>query len=269
LTPFIFPDTVVWSIIHEKQGFWEVYMSLRGLCAVVLAGAAGFVVTGCFVESVDTRSPGSGTEIVKPVRDGDIEVGVCRYAIGKGCFDGHIMNRKVFYIDGQEFFNADDLAPRFAELISIKSEEFQLVEGEKFTLNLLSKVDNTGFIEDFEFDLTGDNAFARRGKVLKNGNFSINDVPQGFYELRVQKPIKFSVTGKVQTLAVDPVLLDTEPTYKVEEITRNYCATLYQDTTIEVVKGKRTQETFNSYKLHVTDNECVTGGNQTAISLRK
>ena len=241
---------------------------LRSLYAAVLAGTAGLMVTGCFVEPAEDRAPGSGTEIVKPVRDTE-ESGVCRYAIGKGCFDGHVMNRKEFFVDGQEFFNADDLAPRFAELISISSDELKLVEGEEFSLNLISKVDNDGFIEDFEYDLTGDNAFARRGKLLKNGNFSVNDVPQGFYDLRVQKPIKFSVTGNVQTLVTDPATPDAEPTIKVEEVTRNFCATLYQDTTIEVVKGKRAQESFNNYKLHVTDTECAAGGNQTAITLRK
>ncbi len=244
-------------------------MALRSLYAAVLAGAAGLMVTGCFVEPADSRAPGSGTDIAKPVRDADAEAGVCRYAIGKGCFDGHVMNRKEFFIDGQEFFNADDLAPRFAELISINSDELKLVEGEEFSITLLSKVDNDGFMEDFEYDITGENAFARRGKILKNGNFSVNDVPQGFYDLRVQKPIKFSVTGKVQTLVTNPDTPDAEPTVKIEDITRNFCATLYQDTSVEVIKGKRAQEALNNYKLHVTDTECAAGGNQTAISIRK
>ena len=242
-------------------------MALRGLFAAALAGMC---VTGCFVESSDTRAPGTGTDITKlGTRSADAEAGVCRFAIGSGCFDGHVLSRKEFYVDGREFFNADDFAPRFAELISVDSQELQLAEGEEFKIDLLSKIDGDGFVDEFEYDLTGDNAFARSGKVRRTGNFSVNEVPQGVYDLRIQKPIKFAVVGKVETLVTDPDNLDADPVVKIEEVTRNFCATLYQDSTIEVLKGKRAQETFNHYKLHVTDTQCAAGGNQTNISLRK
>lgn len=242
-------------------------MALRGLYAAVIAAV---FATGCFVDSAETRAPTAGTEITKiGKKEGDAEAGVCQFAIGKGCFEGHVLNRKEFYVEGQEFFNADDLAPRFAELIEIDQGDLKLAEGEAFTLTLLSKVDNDGFIDGFEFDLTGENAFARRGSVRRSGNFGINDIPQGIYDLRVQKPIKFSVSGKVETLVADPANPDGEPIVVVEEVVRQFCATLYQDSNIEVLKGNRAQETFNHYKLHVTDTECAAGGNQTRISLRK
>lgn len=242
-------------------------MALRGLYAAAIAGV---FVTGCFVDSAENRTPNAGNDIAKiGKKEADAEAGVCQFAIGKGCFEGHVLNRKAFYVEGQEFFNADDLAPRFAELISIEPGEFKLAEGEEFSLTLLSKIDNDGFIDGFEFDLTGENAFARRGSVRRSGNFGINDIPQGNYDLRVQKPIKFSVTGKVETQVPDPANPDADPKMVIEEVTRQYCATLYQDSSIEVLKGNRAQETFNHYKLHVTDTECEAGGNQTKISLRQ
>jgi hypothetical protein len=242
-------------------------MALRGLYA---AAFVGLLATGCFVESTDTRAPNGGTEIAKTGsgKTSDAEAGICRYAIGKGCFDGHVLNRKEFYVDGREFFNADDFAPRFGELISIDQGDLKLAEGETLQLTVHTKIDNDGFIDEFEYDLTGDNAFARRGSVRRTGNFSINDVPPGIYDLRVQKPIKFTVTGKVEKLTSDPANPDADPVRTVEEVSRNYCATLYQDTTVEVLKGQRAQETFSQYKLHVTDLECSAEGNQTRITLK-
>lgn len=241
-------------------------MALRGLYA---AAFTGLLATGCFVESTDTRAPNGGAEIARTGgKSSDVEAGVCRFAIGKGCFDGHVLSRKEFYVDGREFFNADDFSPRFGELVSIDHGELKLAEGEKFQLTVHTKIDNDGFIDEFEYDLTGDNAVARRGAVRRTGNFSINDLPPGIYDLRVQKPIKFTVSGKVEQQATDPANPDADPVRTVEEVSRKYCATLYQDTTIEVLKGQRAQETFTHYKLHVTDLECSADGNQTKISLK-
>lgn len=239
-------------------------MALRSLYA---AAISGLLLTGCFVESAETRAP---IPSAQGANKQESEAGVCRYTVGKGCFDGLILSRNVFRVDGREFFDADNFAPRFAELISIDQGDFKLAEGEKLQIVVQTKIDSEGFLDGFEYDLTGadGSAFVSRGAVRRTGGFSINNVPQGIYDLRIRKPIKFAVVGKVEVLTADTNNPDAEPVRTVKEVSRQYCATLYQDASIEILKGKREQESFNHYKLHVTDLECSTDGNQTRITLK-
>jgi hypothetical protein len=50
-------------------------------------------------------------------------------------------------------------------------------------------------------------------------------------------------------------------------VTKIYCATLYADSSIGVRGGQRLWETLADFRLHVTDDQCMNGGNQAVLNL--
>jgi len=110
----------------------------------------------------------------------------------------------------------------------------------------------------------------RSGKIPENGAFSVNDLMDGGgYELRIQRPIQFGIKERVQRVpvALDPSTMEGspsgsqgKPSHEVpsESLSAQkvYCATLYQDTVVEIRKGMRTYEQLNDFKLYFSDSEC-------------
>lgn len=233
--------------------------------AFIASAGIAALATGCYVETAEDRAPTPGGKS-EPTRDAG-DVGTCRYALGKGCFDGHVVAKQEFFVDGKQFFNADDLATRFHELVEVNAEGKALTAGQDFQLALTTPVDNNSFVSGFEYDLVGETT--RGGKMKTDGGFSLNDLPEGVYQLRVQRAVKFDVT-RDETLPAEPVARDGQPAPEPRKVSvvKSYCATLYADTSVEVRKGKRTAENFGDFKLHVTDNECAAGGNRTSLTLK-
>jgi hypothetical protein len=234
--------------------------------AFLMATAAAAGLSGCYVETLDDRPPGAPGEEVKG-NDEDRSAGDCRRALGKGCFDGHVVAKKEFFVEGTQYFNADDLAAHFENLVAITDEQgAALTAGKDYQLKLVTPVDNQSFAQGFEYYMTGDTA--RTGKMRATGDFSINDLAEGTYDLRVLKAIRFTVTREVTRPVPAPVdQPDAEPTTEVVKVTTPYCATLYADTVLEVRRGERAWATFGDFRLHATDKECSAQGNQTTISL--
>ncbi len=275
-------------------------MVSRSLFALAAVTA---LASGCYVDPAQDRAPQPGDTATSTHSEDSTPVGECNFAIGRGCFSGTVTSKKEFFVDGKSFFDADELAARFNELISVDSLGEQLQAGQGgYKLELLTPVDNTSFFSGFEYDLTGD--AKRAGKLRNDGNFNVNDLPQGTYDLRVMKSVKFKLTATVTKAATaadqpstpttgnttpttgnttpttgdtTPTTGDTTPTTgnttppttpTTVAVEKLFCGTLYADAVVEVIKGKKTPLlTLNDYRLHVTDNECAAGGNTTTLSL--
>jgi hypothetical protein len=261
-------------------------MSIR-LFGVLIAVL--FTTTGCYVEDFQERAENSSEAQPPSVsRPNGFE---CRMTLSKGCFDGHILSETAFFVEGKEFFNADDFASpdRFAELVTLQRDGASLVAGQDFGLKLVSALDRNNFAPGFEYFLKG--AGVRRGKVRADGNFAINDLSDGIYDLRVQKSIKFAVVEKLQTRAADETPSQPQPenpepaegsttgdqpaepaTPQVPAsdapvaLSKQFCATLYADLQLDIRRGQRSFESFDTYKMYVTDSECGATGAGTTLT---
>jgi hypothetical protein len=256
--------------------------------AIFATAAIGVLAAGCYLETADERAPDAGSNGTA-LRD---DVGQCQFKFGRGCFDGHVTARTAYFVDGKQYFNADDMAAHFADLVRINDADGNsLTAGREFSLALVSQVTNGSFESGFEYFLTGgqdgSGGIAKSGKVTTNGDFSINDLPEGVYDLRVERAVKFNVvmtpvaSAPVAQPSASPSPADGEhpdtganatagtdaPVKAPAPDVRPYCATLYTDVSIEIRRGKRVWNSFNDYKLHVTDRECEASPSGATVTI--
>lgn len=257
--------------------------------------ATVLLASGCYVDSApqDRATTGGNNTTIDTTRESD--AGLCRWTISKGCFDGYVIAQKDFSVDGKQFFNADDLSAHFAELVPVDGKDYSIV--------LATQLDNQSFVQGFEYVLKGE--LVRKDKIRTNGSFSINELPEGQYDLRVLRAVRFTVSHQVAKAETQPVAplqsvapatttssstptgtqasgpgatqtdapatapaVTVAPKVATETVAKVYCATIYADTTIDVRRGKRaTPETFTDFRLHVTDAECEAAGSSATIKL--
>ena len=259
-------------------------MALRTISAAILLASG---VSGCYVESVDEqRDSVGGRKINSDQREEAhtslTDLGQCRVTALKGCFDGHVISKKEFLVEGKAFFNADDLASRFAELITVERLGEQLRDGEDYRFELLTAMDNPSFLQGFEYYLSG--ATVRAGNVRSNGVFNINELSEGTYDLRLQKSLKFQVihtlaqpqaptedatpvSGNAEAGSTDTGAETTALIAEPQTVVKTYCATLYTDKTIDVRRGERVWEPFNEFRIHVIDRDCPASGSGRVVTL--
>ena len=260
--------------------------------------AAMVLVAGCYVEQTKEEAQDAQKRKKSAGEAGlglDQDAATCRFALGKGCFDGHAAAKTPFYIEGKQFFNADDLATRFKELLSIQADGKKLSEvKDGYELKLLTALDNNSFIQGFTYELFN-GPTPRTGNLRSDGNFSVDDLTPGTYDLRIGKSVKFTLTSLAEAASSDtgavaipltpaapapPNTPDapaqpTQPTTGQpntpaagsHSVTKVYCATVYADTSINVHPGQRLWYTLAEFRLHITDDQCMNGGNQTVINL--
>lgn len=248
-------------------------MKLRFTLLSLLAS----VQTSCFVDpSLDSekRFESKGDEISTQRGTSSVTTGqgLCQFSLGRGCFDGYIGFKKDFFVSGVSYFNADAFASQFAQLLKVKDRQGGvLAEGKDFKVEVLTPIDQNSFTSSFEYELIG--VMTRSGKVAGNGAFSVNDLMDGSgYELRVQRPIQFKIARLSQDKPSDPS--ETSVNKPLSENSDNidfseekiYCATLYQDSLIEIRKGLRTYERFNDFKIHFSEKECNARKSETVLS---
>jgi hypothetical protein len=237
-------------------------MGFRIVYGALLLAAS---VSGCYIDDMAHAPKAPRVSTTGLAMDDDPLT--CNFAAGKGCFDGFVGPKKQFYVDGKQFFNADDLATRFAELINVSSQGKAVAPGQGgYQLTLITPVDNASFMQGFDYDMGGPTH--RTGKLRTDGGFSVDDLHPGTYDLRISRGIKF-------TLATAPAKPDqpNQPNGPngpngpaAQPTTKTYCATLYFDTT-EIVRAQRAYDDFDNFKLYVTDNECAPSGDNTTLTL--
>jgi hypothetical protein len=211
--------------------------------------------SACYIESPQERatSPGnkmpSGEAGLTQVRDS------CELTLDRGCIEGQITPSPRLFVNGQEFFDAEDLANRFAELITVADQSTsKMLQENEYELEFLNPFSNKSFTDKFEVYLKGD--YAAVASLRQSGAFFFNRLPQGSYEVRAQRPIQFKLK---KALVTDPgeVNEDGDAEDVVESVERLYCATLYQDIAVDVYPAERSErQLFDQFSLYLTEAKC-------------
>ncbi len=207
--------------------------------------ALAIVLTGCYVEpSQEPQQPRVeviGKE-VKPKASTSVP-GECTYGPGRGCFDGFLSGRRAVAVSGRSFFNADDLAVRFKELVLTGAEHHgKEDEPDNTTVSLVTPLDQASFVTGFEFELSG--ATKRSGRVRANGILTLHDLAPGAYDLRLARTIRFT-TSFVRAPAAAPE-------------TKSHCAILFTDSLLEIQADQRSWESIGDFQLQMIGETCGT-----------
>lgn len=211
------------------------------------AVALVFMASGCYVEpaqeSPEKRIDTVGHATKKPKVD--YPAGECHFGEDRGCFDGFLSSRRSLKVAGKTFFNADDLAARFGELV-IKSQAHQDINDTSFqdSLRLDTPLDQGSFLAGFEFELNG--ATKRAGRLRPHGVLSLHDLAPGSYDLRLSRVIRY------QTLEVHEGQSRPE--------SQSACAILFADTVVEILPGQRAFENISDFELQIIGPTCGFGG---------
>jgi hypothetical protein len=218
--------------------------------AFIAACSIVFFANGCYVEEMPDRAPtppGGGTPLTLDAKDGkktkpEKQKGECFHDSETGCVEGHISSAMNFSVSGKSFFDADDLANRFHEIVEIRSTDGKvLTDGKDYELTLVSTFSNKNFAKDFQVFIKGERT--ESAEVRSSGKFFFNQLPEGEYDIRVQRPIKMLVKIKQ---------LEGEPIESVD------CATLYQDGSFDVVKDEKSDPmNFDDLSLYTTAAPCA------------
>ncbi len=185
----------------------------------------------------------------------------CRLNKRTGCFDGQVASAQNIQVKGKNFFDANALRLRFKELLNITDSEGQRLSEDSYELTYLAPFDNENFAAGMQAHLKG--PYAKSARVMRSGKFAFHELPQGEYDIRVQKSLPFTVS---QTLAATPNEDGTAGKPKVNS--KTYCATLYADSSVEVRSGQRAQsQVFDSFELYVLDRECNIDEEANGLSL--
>lgn len=206
------------------------------------------VIAGCYVDHPEDRDAiGSNQPQQRPAGASE-----CRFTASSGCFEGEIPAAPNLTVREKSFFDADDLRNRFKELIVVKPDSR---DGTTPDFALLSQIDNKSFARGFQIFVKGEDS--KSAAPLATGGFVLNKLPEGVYEVRVAKPVKFKLAEKpVDNPNTDPANPDpVGGNTTVRE--KTFCATLFAETTIEIRAGERTRFVFDEYDLYVTDNACA------------
>jgi len=214
------------------------------------------MMAGCYVDRGEDREEiGSN-----PPVGAKTPVGECRYTAATGCFEGEIPAAPNITVKEKNFFDANDLKVRFRELINVKIDSRDAGSAEPEFM-LLTQVDNRSFSKGFQIFVKGEDS--RAAEPLATGGFVLNKLPEGVYQVRVAKPVKFKLSQTVSQ--ADPATPDAPAQSVVKE--KTFCATLFAETAVEVRAGERTRYVFDDYDLHVTDHACAESQTATTLSL--
>lgn len=223
----------------------------------VLSLLGVLVLAGCYHEVIDER-------VAEPTKgDGgqfDLDAGDCRITTRTGCFEGQVPSAPEIRVKGKSFFDVDSLRIRFKELIAINDAEGKALKETDYELTFLSPFDNRNFASGMEVYLKGD--YAKSARVLRSGRFSVHELPQGEYEIRVQKMIPFQVT---HTVAGD--VREDGTVGEAKTTTKTYCATLYSESSVDVRQAERSRQVFDEYEIYLLDRECAQAQAATKLSL--
>ena len=217
----------------------------------------------------------------------------CKASSDKGCISGQVIVAPYIYLDGQKYFDAEDLGRLFTDMVMLRDKSGALADKSRYKIEISPTIDNEKFMEEFKVYAKGTRA--AWSNLSSKGVFVLGGLDAGNYDLRVQKSFTMKVTqleGAKQPLppvvaepkpttppvvteptttppvvkepaTSTPVALINEPSAAGDQ-TKIYCFTIYaQEDQMEIDAGKTSHKVFDHFKLHMIDKECSqesTGG---------
>jgi hypothetical protein len=214
----------------------------------LLAAVASMAfLQGCFV---DTSATGRTQETWADGTVANRNSGLnCKFDSFSGCLEAAIPAAPEVTVNGKAFFDANDLSLQFEEVLgdaAPKEQVDQLQAGGK--IELLTRIDNRAFHKGFQIYIKGE--AARSADALASGGFMLHRLPEGAYNVRVQKLIRYRIIPASASAEVSQTEL-------VPAADTQYCATLYAEATVEVRSGERLKYLFDDYELRVNKEGCA------------
>lgn len=202
----------------------------------------------------------------------DARAADCQKSVVTGCLQGQVPAAPNITVEGREFFDANDLAARFKELLPPLKDRNGVVPTEgHMQLKWLTRIDNDSFADGFHVYLKGPSA--QDQSVMRNGSFAIHRLQPGLYDARVQKEFKFYLIGNSQSEeSADPNTEISESNLKSEAIPNlndvrvAYCATFYAEESFEIRRGYRTGSViFDRFEVELS--ECGINSDEIKVQL--
>jgi hypothetical protein len=208
---------------------------IHRLASCIPVAAVALLLSSCFFDA------GSATRRTEDEykADADATGFQCRYSLGTGCIEASIPAAPEVTVNGKPFFDANDLAGQFEQVLAGSAPAVQadlLSKGGK--IEFLTRIDNKAFAKGFQIFIKGQTAHA--ADALATGGFMVHRVPEGAYNMRVQKLVKYKIVQEQapsEAEAEDPL----------------FCATLHAEANVEVYAKERLQYLFDDYELFVAD----------------
>lgn len=172
----------------------------------------------------------------------------CRYSFSTGCLEAAIPPAPEVTVNGRAFFDANDLASQFEDLLKevAPSEQLALMDqgGE---IEFMTRIDNRAFHKGFQIFVKGE--AAKSADALATGGFMVHRLPEGAYSVRVQKDIRYLIKGSTPA----PVKVQESILGAGDPV---YCATIYAEANVEVRAQERLKFLFDDYELRVNQGAC-------------
>lgn len=216
---------------------------------LLLAASMAFipVIQGCFVDtSGTTRTTEDWADGTVAHRNSGLN---CKFDSFSGCIEAAIPAAPEVTVNGKAFFDANDLSLQFEELLNDAAPQEQvdqITAGGK--IELLTRIDNRAFHKGFQIYIKGESA--RSADALATGGFMLHRLPEGAYNVRVQKLIRYRIRGAAEGAEVSQAELAAPSETQ-------YCATLYAEANVEVRSGERLKYLFDDYELRVNKDGCA------------
>lgn len=171
----------------------------------------------------------------------------CQHSYSSGCIEGTVLSAPDIYINNKIFEDSDDFAQTFGDLVKVTDEKGNLIERDAYQLSLVTPLGNREFTKDFTVYIKGRDA--RQVGVLRNGQFYIDNLKYGVYEIRAQRKIRFKISRDVE-------VEDGEGSLVTQTQEKEYCATLKAEDTLHVYSGRRVSTIFEDFELTWRDRSC-------------
>ncbi|MEY4631372.1 MAG: hypothetical protein RIQ81_1492 [Pseudomonadota bacterium] len=198
--------------------------------------SAALLLGGCFFEA----GPGTARTEEDATQTTRAAGFHCRMDLMSGCIEAAIPPAPEVTVNGKPFFDANHLASEFQAVLADSAPTAQadlLAKGGK--VEFLTRIDNKAFAKGFQIFIKGQTAHS--ADALATGGFLVHRIPEGAYNVRVQKLVKYKITQEPVPAGQDAAK---------EEV---FCATLHAETNLEVYNAERVQHLFDDYELFLAE----------------
>lgn len=241
--------------MYEHRGVFMLHVLLRGT-------VLGLVVGGCG-HPWDTPMPrdvGGYEEDLSLEGDTSDPVTTCSLSDKTGCFEGSVAPAPYLYVNGKEFLDAADFSARLGHALKGESNDETAAYVTEYVAN--SALDNRSFLRGFQVHAKSGGG-ASVARILSNGSFMLHFLDPGVYEARVSRQLRIVErrTARAQLAApVDPAKDQAAGVSGPEVTEKAFCALLFSETSFEITKRRKTEQTFDDFRLILlNDGECALG----------
>lgn len=207
---------------------------------LLLSAALLFTVSGCYIQEPEPLS--------RETNRGD-----CRSSKRTGCLAGQVVVAPFVYLEGKEYFDADDLGRKFREIVEVQTESGDTLTTRDYDIQIVPEITNENFTRDFQVYVKGEKVIHTRAN--ESGAFRVNNLEEGDYTVRVQKKFSMKLSHKANGTAA-----------AAEE--KTFCFVIYaEDSGLQLLPGEKQYRSLDNFRLQMLDQECKSDSRDARITL--